>query len=599
MPVIQTLPDLIFQAIPHFNKPDCMMAKRDGKYVNISASEIAETAEALSAALQDLGVQKGDRIGLLSETRPEWAFADLAILSAAGVTVPVYSTLPPAQIEYLIKDSGMEIIFVSGITTLQKILEIRDRVPQLRRVIVMDAPQSLPDQVVSLTQLVAQGKSVQQKNPGMVRERAALVKPDDIFTIVYTSGTTGMPKGVMLTHSNVISNIEAVLQFFQFCVDDRALSFLPLSHIFERMAGYYCLLYAGTTIAYAESVEAMPKNLQEVRPTILMSVPRVYEKFYSRIMDNVASEHGLKKKIAVWALKAAEKKTEAFLQKKPPSFFFSIRYALADAFVLSKIRNRLGGSLRLLVSGGAALPRSLAFFFHGIGLTILEGYGLTETSPVIACNRPDQFKFGTVGPAIPGVEIKIAEDGEILTRGPHVMKGYFNKPKETSEAITPDGWFRTGDIGEIDADGFLRITDRKKDLIVTSAGKNIAPQCVENVLKPSRYVSQIVIVGDKRKFPSALVVPNMDNLKKFAAANGIPETEIFTDPAVVKEVQNDFERLSRDLASFERVKKIALLEHEFTVESGELTPSLKVKRSVVEKKYKDLIDEFYSDPVLN
>ncbi len=576
-----------------------MMAKHEGRYVNISAREVAETVEALSAALQDLNVKQGHRVGLLSETRPEWAFADLAILCAAGVTVPVYRTLPPAQIEYIMKDSGMEIIFVSGIAALQKILEIRDRVPQLRRVIVIDAPESLPEKVVSLSQLVSEGKSALQKNPGMVQDRVALVKPEDVFTIVYTSGTTGVPKGVMLTHSNVVGNIKGILAFFQFNDDDVALSFLPLSHIFERMAGYYCVLYAGATIAYAESVEAMPRNLLEVRPTLLMSVPRVYEKFYSKIMDNVASEHGLKKKIAVWALKMAEKKTEILVQKKPPSFFFSIRYALADAFVLSKIRNRLGGRLRILVSGGAALPRSLALFFHGIGLTILEGYGLTETSPVIAYNRPDQFKFGTVGPAIPGVEIKIAEDGEILTRGPHVMKGYLNKPKETSDVITPDGWFRTGDIGEIDADGFLRITDRKKDLIVTSAGKNIAPQFVENALKTSRYVAQIVVVGDKRKFPSALVVPNMENLKKFALANGISEGMILTHPAVLKEVQNDLDRLSLDLASFERVKKIAFLEKEFTVESGEMTPSMKVKRNVVEKKYKDLIDEFYSDPVLN
>ena len=575
------------------------MVKREGKYVNISAREIVETIEALSAALMDLGLKPGQRVGLLSETRPEWAFADMAILCVSGVTVPIYSTLPPAQIEYIIKDSGMEILFVSGIAAMQKILEIKNRVPQLRKVIVMDAPESLPDKVVSLSQLVTQGQSELQKNPGIVRDRNSMSKPEDVFTIVYTSGTTGIPKGVMLTHANIVSNIRAIFVFFQFRPDDRALSFLPLSHIFERMAGYYCLLYAGATIAYAESVEAMPKNLLEVRPTVLMSVPRVYEKFYSRIMDKVAAEHGLKKKLALWAFKIAEKKTEAMLQKKPPSFFFSIRYALADALVLSKIRNRLGGRLRLLVSGGAALPRSLALFFHGVGFTILEGYGLTETSPVIACNRPDHFKFGTVGPAIPGVEIKIAEDGEILTRGPHVMKGYFNKPKETSDVITADGWFRTGDIGEIDPDGFLRITDRKKDLIVTSAGKNIAPQFVENALKPSRYVAQIVVVGDKRKFPSALVVPNMENLKKFAAANGISENDILTHPAVLKEIQNDFDRLSLDLASFERVKKFALLENEFTVDSGEMTPSMKVRRNVVEKKYKDVIDEFYSDPVLN
>ncbi len=399
----------------------------------------------------------------------------------------------------------------------------------------------------------------------------------------------------MLTHRNILSNIESIRTFFDFSVEDTTLSFLPLSHIFERMAGYYSMLYAGCTIAYAESFDMLARNLGEVCPTLLMSVPRVYEKFYARIMDNLAGEKGAKKKIGMWALKVASQYSDARLHTRSVPTRLALRYRLADFLVLRKIRQRLGGRLRILISGGAALPRQLAYFFYGIGLTILEGYGLTETSPVIACNRPNHFKFGTVGPPIPGVDVKIADDGEILTRGPHVMKGYYNKPEETAAAITEGGWFRTGDIGELDPDGWLRITDRKKDLIVTSAGKNIAPQYIENTLKTCKYVAQIIVVGDKRNFASALIVPNMENLRKFAAAKSIGESDLLNSEPVIDEIRKEIDRLSRDLAPFERVKKFALLEKEFTIESGELTPSLKIKRNIVEKKYKDIIDRLYAD----
>ncbi|HEY4492236.1 MAG TPA: AMP-binding protein, partial [Acidobacteriota bacterium] len=333
----------------------------------------------------------------------------------------------------------------------------------------------------------------------------------------------------MLTHHNIISNIRAIISFFDFNAADTTLSFLPLSHIFERMAGYYSILYGGGTIAYAENIDSLPKNLMEVRPTIFISVPRLYEKFYSRLMDNVAAQTGFKKKLTSWALKIGGQYAQVKGNSGAVTPLLRIKYAIADSLVFAKIRARFGGSLRLLVAGGAALPKQLAEFFYGIGITILEGYGLTETSPVIACNRPNQFKFGTVGVPIPGVEVKIAQDGEILTRGPHVMKGYYNKPQATADAIDPEGWFHTGDIGEIDSEGFLRITDRKKDLIKTSGGKYIAPQYIENTLKTCKYVAQIVVVGDKRKFPSALIVPNWDNLRKLASENKIADSEILTN----------------------------------------------------------------------
>jgi long-chain acyl-CoA synthetase len=591
---VQTIPDLVFKKTAGYNKPDCLMVKKGGVYTNISAAEVIANVEAVGSALLSWGVQKGDRIGLLAENRPEWVYADLGIQGAAAITVPIYGTLPSGQIEYIMKDSEMQILFVSNETQLKKILEIRNNVPQLKKIVVFDPPTTFAENVISFQAFWEQGKEELKKNPNAVRERAAQSQPDDVFSIIYTSGTTGEPKGVMLTHKNVISNVIAVCELFTFQPTDSTLSFLPLSHIFERMAGYYTMLYAGTTIAYAENIESVPKNLGEVKPTILISVPRVYEKFYQRVMDNVASERGIKKSLAGWALRVAAEYTDKKLSGKPVP---SLKYKIADELVLSKVRARLGGRLRIMLSGGAALPRQLGLFFYGLGLTILEGYGLSETSPVICVNLPHKFKFGTVGPPIPGVEVKIAEDGEILTRGPHVMKGYYKKQKATDETITPDKWFRTGDIGEIDQDGFLRITDRKKDLIVTSGGKNIAPQFVENALKTSRYVTQIVVLGDKRKFACALIVPNLDNVKKFAAAQSIPDSELLKSKAVISEIQKDLEQHSKDLAPFERVKKIALLEKEFTIESGELTPSLKIKRNVVEKRYKEVIDSLYNEVV--
>jgi long-chain acyl-CoA synthetase len=596
---IQTLPELVFNKIAQFNKPDCLMEKRDGAYRNISSSEVIQNAESIAAALMIWGVQKDDRIGLLSENRPEWAYTDLGIISAAAITVPIYGTLPAVQIEYIIKDSQMQIVFVSNETQLKKILEIQTNLPQLRKIVVFDHAGNLPEMMTSFQAVLDEGKETLKKNPSMVRDRAATVQPDDVFSIIYTSGTTGEPKGVMLTNKNVLSNVKSVYDLFTFRSDDCSLSFLPLSHIFERMAGYYTMLYSGCTIAYAENIESLAKNLSEVRPTILISVPRVYEKFYSRVMDNVAGEHGIKKKLATWALRVAAEYCEKSLSKNGVPSGLALKYRIADKLVLGKIRGRLGGRLRVMLSGGAALPRQLGLFFHGLGLTILEGYGLTETSPVICVNRPGNFKFGTVGPPIPGVEVKIAEDGEILSKGPHIMKGYYNKQKATEEVVTPDGWFRTGDIGEIDPDGFLRITDRKKDLIVTSGGKNIAPQFVENALKTSRYVTQVVVLGDKRKYPCALIVPNMDNVKKFAAANTVKDNELLRSKTILAEIQKDLDELSKDLAPFERVKKIALLDREFTIESGEMTPSLKIKRNVVEKKYKEIIDSLYTEASLD
>jgi long-chain acyl-CoA synthetase len=430
-----------------------------------------------------------------------------------------------------------------------------------------------------------------------VRRRAAEVEPDSLATLIYTSGTTGEPKGVMLTHRNIVSNVHASRAVFKdIASDDLALSLLPLAHIFERMAGFYTMLDYGVGIAYAEGPEQLVANMNEVRPTVMCLVPRVYEKMYGRIHEKVASDPPLRQRIFRWAIGVG---TEAFhcrVEKRAPGPLLRLRNAVADRLVFSKIKQRVGGRMRLFVSGGAPLAREIAEFFGAAGLLVLEGYGLTETSPVITCNRPDDLKPGTVGKPIPGVEVNIAEDGEILTRGPHVMKGYFKKPEATAEVIDADGWFHTGDVGIVDRDGFLVITDRKKDIIVTSGGKNIAPQPIENRLKTSKYIAEVVMIGNRRHFPAALVVPSFEHLEPWARARAIPfssREELIARHEVLELYDRTIEELSRDLAQFERIKKVALLPKEFSIESGELTPKLSVRRRVVEQKYKDVIDRLY------
>jgi long-chain acyl-CoA synthetase len=430
-----------------------------------------------------------------------------------------------------------------------------------------------------------------------VKRRAAEVAPENLATLIYTSGTTGDPKGVMLTHDNIVSNVHGALAAFgDFGPRDVALSFLPLCHIFERMGGHYLMLQQGVTIAYAESVEKVPANMVEVRPTLMLSVPRLYEKMYARVREKVAADSALKQRIFRWALGVGRQVFHGRVEHRNPGLGLRARHALADRLVFAKIRERTGGRLRLFVSGGAPLAREIGEFFGAVGLIILEGYGLTETSPVIAVNRPDRMKPGSVGPPLQNVEVNIAEDGEILTRGPHVMQGYYHKPEATAEAIDRDRWFHTGDVGIIDAEGFLVITDRKKDIIVTSGGKKIAPQPIENVLKTNPLIGEIVMIGNKRNFPSALIVPNFDNLQKWARAHGVTAAsaeDLVRDPRVVALYDQTIKDLTKDLAQFERIKKVALLPREFTLEAGELTPTLKVKRRVVEQKYKDVIDQLY------
>ena len=589
-----TLNQLFFDAVRTHRKPDALQVKRNGRYEPISHDTLAERVRRTALGLEQLGVRAGDRVAILSENRPEWAIADFACLTIGAVDVSIYPNLPSDQIAYILRDSGAVAIFTSTPEQTAKIAAVRHDGLALRHVISFT--DGAPGADLTLAAVEANGATVDNDaRRGEYEARANGVRPEDLATLIYTSGTTGEPKGVMLTHDNLYSNVQAGRVAIPFGGTDTCLSFLPLSHVFERMAGHYLMLATGTSIAYAESVDTVPLNMTEVQPTIVLSVPRLYEKMYARVLENALAGGGLKKRVFFWARSVADRWADVKLAGGTPRGLLAAQYRLAQKLVFSKLQARTGGRLRYFVSGGAPLAPEINKFFYAAGLVILEGYGLTETSPVITVNTPANFRLGTVGKAVAGVEISIAPDGEILTRGPHVMQGYFNKPQATSEAIDAEGWFHTGDIGEI-RDGFLAITDRKKDIIVTAGGKNIAPQPIENKIKTNKYVSQAVMIGDKRKFPIVLVVPNWETLEKWAKLQNIIWTDrvqLLTLPTIQKKMEKEVMSEVEGLARYEMPKKIGLLEHDFSIERGELTPTLKVKRRVVDKTYKAMIDSLY------
>jgi long-chain acyl-CoA synthetase len=597
-PAPGTLNHLFFDTMTAYDRPNVMNVRvGPGQWQAISHRETERRVRHLSLGLQELGFRPGDRLALISENRPEWALTDWACLTARLADVPIYPSLPAEQVVHPINDSGAVAVFVSGETHGAKVAAIRGQCPALRHVITFGT-ELCTGADLTLADVEARGAAVDTpERAAQWKAEAMAVQPDDLATLIYTSGTTGLPKGVMLSHDNIYSNVQASMQVLPLHIGQEvALSFLPLCHIFERM-GDYLYWAMGGAIYYVDSFDTVPIALQEARPTIAMSVPRLYEKMYARAFENALASGAFKKRIFFWAREVADRWADQVLAGRTPRGPLAWQYALAQRLVFSKIQARTGGRIRYFVSGGAPLSAEINKFFFAAGLTILEGYGLTETSPVIGVNSPTAFRIGTIGKPIAGVEVQIASDGEVLTRGPHVMHGYWNRPDATAEAIDADGWFHTGDIGVLE-DGFLRITDRKKDIIVTAGGKNIAPQPIENGFKANKYVSQAVMIGDKRKYPVVLVVPEFPAIERWAALHNIYWTDrrqLLQMPTIQqkmeKEIREECERMK--LASFETPKKVALLENDFTVERGEMTPTLKVKRRVIDKTYAALIEKLY------
>lgn len=590
--MISTIPRLHLNMVKNYSKDSQLSFKEKGRYVPISTAEFDLAVRRTAYGLRELGHSRGDKLAIFSENSPDWVICDYANLCLGGITVPIYPTLVPEHIAYIIQDSESKIVICSTPNLLEKVLSVKDKIPGVKSLILMNG--TPPNEVLSLQNLREQGDQAMQNDPDFFEKTASALKPEDLASIIYTSGTTGLPKGVMLNHGNFTSNVSALASIIPFGVEDTALSFLPLSHVLERL-GTFAFLSRGVTMAYAESIETVAENLMEVRPTIMISVPRLFDKIYARVMDNVLSSSSLKRKIFFWALKVGKKEAALRQSKEKPSLGLRFRRSLADKLVFTKITARTGGRISFFVSGGAPLSKDVAEFFGAMGLIILEGYGLTETSPVLAVNTFDNIKLGTVGKPIPGVEIRIEEDGEILAKGPNIMQGYYKNPEETAETIK-DGWLYTGDIGHLDEDGFLVITDRKKDIIVTTGGKNVAPQPIENMLKTSPYIANQVVVGTRRNFISALIVPDFDKLEEYARENQIPfnnRKELVENQAVIDFMMDEIHKATSSLAPYETIKKIILLDRDFDIESGEMTPTLKVKRDFVEKEFKEQIDSLY------
>lgn len=592
--MVETLSQLFLNTIKSYPKDDLLLFKKEGKYVPISTEEFADRVKCFSLGLRDLGLEAGDKLIILSENRPEWVISDVANLCLGGITVPIYTSLIPEQIKYIIDDSDAKIVVVSDQSQWQKIEAIKSQLTKVTSYITCLS--EAPEGVLTFAQVLERGKKMDKQNPGLFEKMALEVKPDAIASIIYTSGTTGPPKGVMLTHSNIFSNVKTCSSLLPFKNTDTVLSFLPLSHILERM-GMFVYLYNGMSIGFAESIDTLGENLLEVRPHIMVNVPRVLEKIYAKVIDNVQVSSSLKRKIFFWALKVGRKYGRKKILNQPISKLLQFKRNLANKLVFSKVYAKTGGRVRFFLCGGAPLSKDIGEFFYAIGLTIIEGYGLTETSPVITANTFENLKFGTVGKPIPGVDVRIDEDGEILTKGPHVMNGYYKK-EAASREVFEGGWFHTGDIGHFDEEGFLVITDRKKDIIVTSGGKNVAPQPIEGILNLNPYISTALVIGDSRKFISALVVPDFEKLEEYAKQNNISfedHCDLVKKEEIVKFIQEQVDRSAPNLASYEKVKKIALLDKEFEIEKGEITPTLKVKRNIVEEKYKSIIDAMYRE----
>jgi long-chain acyl-CoA synthetase len=600
--LVRTIAELFYEALKH-ELPDAMAYRAGDSYVPLSHEVIQASVERLALAIRRAGILAGDRIAILSENRPEWAMTDYACAILGIVTAPVYPTLNALQTEYIIRHSGARMIFCSTQAQLAKVLTAWHGLPELEVAVLMEGePPQVPGRLIlGWRHLQEAGKLEEDQRP-VVRIWAGERDPGQLLTLIYTSGTTGEPKGAMLTHGNLVSNILAAQKVLQLTPGLRCLSILPLSHIFERMGGHYSMFHIGVSIYYVDDLNNLPQAFQDVRPQVLLAVPRVYEKVYARIREAVNGAPFSKRWVFHWSLWTGKKVAALRYNGQQPGFLLGFLYGLADKAVFAKVRARLGGRIEFSASGGAPLGPPILEFFWAAGVPVYEGYGLSETSPILALTARNLVRPGYVGRPLldqwQGMPfLKLSEDGEILCQGPNVTPGYWNDPYATEQAFDPDGYFRTGDIGALDELGRLRITDRKKELLVTSGGKNVAPQPLERLLTQDKYIAQAVVIGDHRNFLSAVVVANLDSLKRWAAKKGLTyesDADLVSKPEAVAKVQARIDRINEELSNYERIRKIVLLSEEMTLESGLLTPSLKVKRKAVNEKYREEIEKLYS-----
>lgn len=597
----RTIPEMFIETCDKYQ--DSRIAfryKNRGEYQTLTHNQLREKVECLALGLLEMGLHKGDRIGLVSENRIEWIITSLAISTIGAIDVPIFPILTAKQEEYIFSNCDASAIIVSNNFQLNKVLEFKENLSSLRHIIVMNDEYNAKDVFVrSLNEVMARGASL--KTPTQRRdiflELSSKINEDDILSIIYTSGTTGNPKGVVLSHKNVCSDVVGSKDALLNLESDESLSYLPLCHTFERSAGFYLLFASGSVITLAESIDSIAKNILEIKPTLMTTVPKLLETLKKKIYASMERESASKRKVFDWAINIGKKKVR-LSQEGKTNPFINAQYALAEKLVFNKIREKLGGRLLRMVSGGAALAPELAEFFLAIGVTIYEGYGLTEASPIVAVNTDLVYELGTVGPPLPNIEVKIAEDGEILVRGPIVMKGYWKDDEATNMAIDSDGWLYTGDIGCFTEKGSIKITDRKKNIFVSSGGKNIAPQPIENLLTQSRYIEQCFLVGDSREYCTALITPNFEQLKQLATEFDINfdnESDLINNDKIINHIRKEIDYIQKDLSKFERVRKFSFLPKPFTVESGELSPKMSVRRHVVEKNYFDMIEKMYND----
>lgn len=595
-----TLIQVLHHALEKYGKKEGFYYKQNGKWVSVNYADLAQRARYAALGLNKLGITHGDRISIMAESSVNWVVADFGALASGAADVPIYPTLTGKQAEYIIKDSGSQIVFVSNESQLKKILEVIDELPLVKKIVIFDDYKASlvkkADLVIKLKDLEEMGQALDKEQGDLYNQLTSKIQAKDLATLIYTSGTTGEPKGVMLTHWNLTFNVvNTADETPDFSPDDCSLSFLPFSHVFER-AVVYTLVYMGIPMHLSESIEAVGANLVDVKPTIMTSVPRMFEKIMAKITEQGMTAGFPKANIVRWAVDIGRQWARLNHKGESIPFLLDLQFKLAKALFYDKLYNeKMGGRVKLFLSGGAPLADDIAYFFLAMGIPILQGYGLSETSPVLTINTTTANRVGSVGKVVKNVEVKLAEDGEILARGPNILQGYYNKPTETANAFDGE-WFKTGDIGKFDKDGFLYITDRKKELLKTSGGKYLAPQPIESALKGSMYVAQVMLIGDNKKFPSVIIVPNWETMENYAKSSGISfssRKELCNNKQLLDMMLKEVSRLTPDLAQYEKIKKVALIENEFTIENGELTPTLKIKRRIVEEHYKELIDKMY------